>query len=378
MGKSENTYPGQRVGDQPRFRRLTGLQARMTISYVWVTVIAVILLESLNAVFLTVVISSDAFLRGTSISRQAGMMPYSPGAVPFVGAVFAVGQILLLAPLIGGGFGIMTTRGLVRRVRHLVTATTQFANGQYAQRVIVTRNDEIGQLEYQFNRMAEQLAESIAQREMLAEQNARLAERARISRELHDAISQDLFSLRMATGGLQTALAPCAQGLELQPYVETLQETTTRMIREMRALLLELRPGQLEHLGLAAALEELTTAYRTRLGITVTTDITPMQLDAKTQHALLRIAQEAFTNAVRHADATALTLCLRSLPHAVEFIITDNGKGFEVAELEVQHGLGLRLMKERAQELHGTFSLSTTPGGGTHISICLPQENLDD
>lgn len=306
------------------------------------------------------------------------MMPYSPGAVPFVGAVFAVGQILLLAPLIGGGFGIMTTRGLVRRVRHLVTATTQFANGQYAQRVIVTRNDEIGQLEYQFNRMAEQLAESIAQREMLAEQNARLAERARISRELHDAISQDLFSLRMATGGLQTALAPCAQGLELQPYVETLQETTTRMIREMRALLLELRPGQLEHLGLAAALEELTTAYRTRLGITVTTDITPMQLDAKTQHALLRIAQEAFTNAVRHADATALTLCLRSLPHAVEFIITDNGKGFEVAELEVQHGLGLRLMKERAQELHGTFSLSTTPGGGTHISICLPQENLDD
>ena len=351
----------------------------MTISYVWVTIIAVVLLESLNAVFLTVVVSSDAFLRGTSIQRQVGTMPSSPGAVPFVGAAFAIGQILLLAPLIGGGFGIMTTRGLVRRVRHLVTATTQFANGQYEQRVIVTRNDEIGQLEYQFNRMAEQLAESIAQREVLAEQNARLAERAHISRELHDAISQDLFSLRMATGGLQTALAPpCAQAVELQPYVETLQEATTRMMREMRALLLELRPGQLEQPGLAAALEELATAYRTRLRITVTTSITPVQLDTKAEHALLRIAQEAFTNAVRHGDATILTLSLQPLPHAVELIIADNGNGFEVTELQARHGLGLSLMKERAQELQGTFSLSTAPGEGTRIAICVPQENLDD
>jgi NarL family two-component system sensor histidine kinase LiaS len=267
---------------------------------------------------------------------------------------------------------------MVERMHNLVTATTQFANGKYTQSVRVSRNDEIGQLEQQFNRMAVQLAESIAQREVLAEQNARLAERARISRELHDAISQDLFSLRMATGGLQTAVASCAQALELQPYIETLQEATTRMIREMRALLLELRPGQLEHLGLAVALEELTTAYRTRLGITVTTSITPVHLDAKAEHALLRIAQEAFTNAVRHADATVMTLCLRPLPQTVEFIMTDNGKGFEQAERNVQHGLGLSLMKERTQELHGTFSLFAAPGQGTRIHICLPQENADD
>ena len=182
----------------------------------------------------------------------------------------------------------------------------------------------------------------------------------------------------MATGGLQTALAPCPQALELQPYVETLQEATTRMIREMRALLLELRPGQLEQLDLAAALEELATAYRTRLHITVTTSISPVELDAKAEDALLRIAQEAFTNAVRHADATNLTLNLQSLPDAIELIIADNGKGFEVAELEARHGLGLRHMQERAQELHATFSLSTTPGEGTRIAICVPRENLDD
>ena len=359
----------ERGSSLPRFSRWSGLQARMTTSYIWVTAVTMLILLALYTVFLTAEV-------GYTLSHPAHFPPLT--TYPLQGALVMILVTALVTPLIGGLFGTMTTRGMVDRVRKLVTATTQFANGQYTQRVSVTPNDEIGQLEYQFNRMAEQLAESIAQREMLAEQNARLAERARISRELHDAISQDLFSLRMATGGLQTALAPCAQALELQPYVETLQEATTRMIREMRALLLELRPGQLDQPGLAAALEELARAYRTRLGITVTTSFAPVHLDAKAEHALLRIAQEAFTNAVRHADATTLTLCLQPLPDAVEFIITDNGKGFEVAELEARHGLGLRLMKERAQELHGTFSFSTAPGEGTRISICMPQENLDD
>src|SRR5215469_9618409 len=320
----------ERGSSLPRFSRWSGLQARMTTSYIWVTAVTMLILLALYTVFLTAEV-------GYTLSHPAHFPPLT--TYPLQGALVMILVTALVTPLIGGLFGTMTTRGMVDRVRKLVTATTQFANGQYTQRVSVTPNDEIGQLEYQFNRMAEQLAESIAQREMLAEQNARLAERARISRELHDAISQDLFSLRMATGGLQTALAPCAQALELQPYVETLQEATTRMIREMRALLLELRPGQLEQPGLAAALEELARAYRTRLGITVTTSFAPVQLDAKAEHALLRIAQEAFTNAVRHADATTLTLCLQPLPDAVEFIITDNGKGFEFCYLEARHGL---------------------------------------
>jgi len=120
MKKSKNARRGQKTGDRPRLRRLMGLQARMTISYVWVTVIAMVFLENLNAVFLTVVSSSDAFLRGIYVQRQAGMTPSLLGVGSFVGSAFAIGQIILFAPLIGGGFGLMTTRGLVRRVRHLV------------------------------------------------------------------------------------------------------------------------------------------------------------------------------------------------------------------------------------------------------------------
>ena len=283
--------------------------------------------------------------------------------------------IVLVTPLIGGLFGTLTTRRIVDRVRKLVTATTKIANGQYTQRVIITRNDEIGQLEYQFNRMAEQLEESIAQREVLAEQNARFAERARISRELHDAISQDLFSLRMMANGLQAAL-PVDSTFQLQ--ITTLDQTTTNIARELHALLLEMRPLQLENQGLAEALEALASIYRTRLGLTVTTAITPCSLMPQAEHTLLRIAQEALTNAVRHGHATTITLDLHAQPQSIVFTITDNGQGFELASQGTSQGFGLRLMQERVQEMQGSFEVQTGPGCGTCISVCLPKEESDD
>jgi len=94
--------------------------------------------------------------------------------------------LIITAP-IGAIFGVLTTRGLVRRLHRLVSATAQFAKGDYAQRVPVTRKDEIGQLESQFNQMAEKLVQSMAQRQGLIEQNARLEERTRIEQELSTA-----------------------------------------------------------------------------------------------------------------------------------------------------------------------------------------------
>lgn len=107
-----------------------------------------------------------------------------------------LGELILLAPL-GGIFGFISTRGLVKRLKMLARATTLVADGDYQQHLVVASKDEIGQLEQQFNRMAEQLSESTALQQKLAAENARLAERSRISRELHDAISQDLFSLSL-------------------------------------------------------------------------------------------------------------------------------------------------------------------------------------
>lgn len=280
------------------------------------------------------------------------------------------GLIVLIASIpIGGLFGIVTTRGLVRRIRKLVTATADFAHGNYTQQVRVTRKDEIGQLEQQFNTMAEQLLKSIARQRALAEQNARLGERSRISRELHDAISQDLFSLSMLAGGLQSALPPDSP---VQGQIATLEQTTNNMLREMRALLLELRPTQLEHLGLKETLEELATTYSTRLGISVTTYIDVPSLDAKAEHTLLRITQEALANAVRHSNANEIIIALLADAETIRLTISDNGKGFDIQEQSTRRGLGLRLMQERTQELHGTLELQSAPEAGTHIYVELP------
>ena len=108
----------------------------MTISYVWVTVAAVLVLESLAVV-----------LNGIS----PGIGPWQ-----FTGRLTSTLLVsLLIAAPIGGLFGLITTRGLVRRLHSLMEASTRFANGDYMQRLQVKRPDEVGQLEHQFNRMAE-------------------------------------------------------------------------------------------------------------------------------------------------------------------------------------------------------------------------------
>jgi signal transduction histidine kinase len=365
MSDKEEMLTSRRKNIRVFLQRLRprGLQADMTISYVWVTVAAVLVLEILA-------LALNGFggpgPNGLSIGQVTGLL-IRLGLYP-----------LVIAAPIGALFGLITTRSLVRRLHNLVLATTRFANGDYTQRLQVRRPDEVGQLEQQFNRMAEQLVASIAQQQALAEQNARMQERARISRDLHDAISQNLFSLRTLIDGLQTAIEAGAETTTLQPHIALLEQTTNTMTREMRALLLEMRPPQLEGLGLTEALQALAEAYTSRLGIAVTTSISPVVLSATTEQALLRIAQEALNNAARHASATAITLSLVPQEQLVCLNVTDNGQGFNSDESDKTHGLGLRLMQERVQELHGSFLLDSAPGQGTGIQICLPQEEEHD
>jgi signal transduction histidine kinase len=177
---------------------------------------------------------------------------------------------------------------------------------------------------------------------------------------------------------LQEAARAGSSAADLRPHIALLEQTTGNMTREMRMLLLEMRPAQLEDLGLVGALRKLAHVYSTRLGITVTADVKPVTFDVKTEHALLRISQEALANAARHSSATLISLHLASEGEAVRLTITDNGKGFATNESAAGHGLGLHLMRERAEELHGMFALETTPGQGTRISVELPRESICD
>src|SRR5713226_7023470 len=277
--------------------------------------------------------------------------------------------VLLLAVPVGTLFGLLTTRGVVRRLSRLASTTESVADGDFGQRVIAGPPDEVGMLEKNFNEMASRLEAAMARERSLAEKSARLAERSRIARELHDSISQDLFSLSLLAGGLRKALPA---GSELRHQAESMERTSGRTMREMQALLLELRPVALEDAGLVPALEELASTYSARLGVKVDADLEPVGLAPAAEVAALRIAQEGLANAIKHAHATTIQLGMHRVGEFAEISVTDDGEGFVLNGNGAGQGLGLRLMRERVDELGGTLTIETREGGGTTVSAKLP------
>jgi two-component system, NarL family, sensor histidine kinase LiaS len=284
-----------------------------------------------------------------------------------LGPQLGVGLLVLAGAVpVGLVFGLLSTRRLIGRLRRLAATTVAVADGDYRHRLPVSGGDEVAQLEGNVNRMAERLDAAMATQRQLAG----ASERARIARELHDAISQDLFSLRLLAGGLGKALPADSP---LRPQVETMEQTATTTMQEMQALLLELRPVALADAGLVAALEELCGAYRERLGVTVDADLEPVQLAPPAEHAVLRVVQEALTNAVKHARPNRIRLRLhRRQDGQVAVTVSDDGAGFDPSLAEQRHGLGLGLMQQRVAELGGTLQLDSTPGKGTTVQVLLP------
>jgi signal transduction histidine kinase len=248
------------------------------------------------------------------------------------------------------------------RLRRLAETTRALADGELDRRIPVRGRDELARLEDSVNRMAEQLSRALIAERELAGAHARTVERARIARDLHDSVSQELFSLRLLATGVHRALP---DGSPLRIQVESMARSAGTASREMRALLLELRPVALAEAGLPVALDQLAQAYRTRLGIPVTADVEDVAWTAEQEHALLRIAQEAVGNAVRHGQPETLSIELRSGVLTVH----DDGAGFDPAAATA--GLGLALMRERATEIGAQLTITSAPGAGTTVEVRL-------
>jgi signal transduction histidine kinase len=311
------------------------------------------------------------YVQVPAAARLPVAAPGSRGSlVDALGPQLGVGLLVLAAAIpVGLVFGLLSTRRLVGRLRRLAATTVAVAEGDLRQRVPVSGGDEVAQLERNFNRMAERLDAGMATERQLAG----ATERARIARELHDAISQDLFSLRLLAGGLRKALPA---GSPLHPQVETMERTASGTMHEMQALLLELRPVALGGGGLLPALEELCRAYRERLGVTVDVELEPVMLAPPAEHAVLRVVQEALANAVKHAQPTRIRLRLHHHDSRVVVVVEDDGGGFDPVRAGERHGLGLRLMRDRVEELGGTLELASSPGQGTSVRILLPAMGL--
>jgi two-component system, NarL family, sensor histidine kinase LiaS len=276
--------------------------------------------------------------------------------------------ILMLLVPVGALFGLFSTGRLIRRIRGLALGTEAMAEGDLRSRIPVSGGDEVGQLEQAFNTMAGRLEQAIRAEREAAGLAARRAERTRIARELHDSISQDLFSASLVATGLRKALP---SETKLWSQATAMEVTLERTRREMRAMLMELRPVALEDAGLAAALEEMCRAYETRLGIPITARINLSNLTPSVEHAVLRVVQEALGNAVRHGNPATIELDVSGAGDRVSLTIRDDGTGFDLARIAERHGMGLELIRERVEELGGRVQVVTAPQQGTTVQVTL-------
>jgi two-component system, NarL family, sensor histidine kinase LiaS len=280
------------------------------------------------------------------------------------GPLLSASSALLLAIVpVGVLFGVLASRRLVRRVRRLERATLAVADGDYAVTLPVSGRDEVGRLEANFTAMTRQLDSALAAERQRAVGDARAAERARIAREVHDAISQHLFALRMITAGMRRA----DPGNRQARVIERISEEA---LRDMQALLAELRPVGLDGGGLAPALQEICGAYHDRLGVTVDASLDDVTVPQPVEHALLRITQEACANAVRHGNARRLAVSMSRQDGHVELAVRDTGTGFDPAAPHA--GSGLAHIRDRVAELGGTVDIDSAPGRGAALTVRVP------
>jgi len=318
------------------------------------------------------------------ISKPPGLVayvyvqaPWSPGFINPVRAWRELGQLAETGPLlqmapfallvaivpVGVLFGLLASRRVVRRVRRLERAAAAVADGDYTVTLPVSGRDEVGQLEANFTSMTRQLGSALAAERQRATGDARTAERARIAREVHDAISQHLFALRMIAAGMRRA----DPGNQQMQAIERISEEA---LRDVQALLIELRPPSLDGAGLTPALQEICSAYQNRLGVTVDASLDDITVPPPVEHALLRITQEACSNAVRHGNARRLDVSMTRQDGHVQLAVRDTGTGFDPAAPHA--GSGLAHIRDRVAELGGTVDIDSTPGRGAALTVRVP------
>jgi signal transduction histidine kinase len=225
----------------------------------------------------------------------------------------------------------------------------------------------------------EELIRTLAAHAAIAIENARLHERSRelstieerkrLARELHDSVTQTLFSIGLTAEAAAELVE--ADPARARDQLGHLQELTRTAMLEMRSLIFELRPAELETEGLAAALRKHVDVLRRLHTQEIEVEVDgERRLPPDVEKGLLRIAQEALGNALRHSGAQHVTLRLAARDSLVALRVADDGRGFDPEEAATRsRRLGLTSMRERAEALGGTLQIESTQGEGTTIEV---------
>jgi signal transduction histidine kinase len=204
-----------------------------------------------------------------------------------------------------------------------------------------------------------------------AEQSAVIEERARLARDLHDSVTQLLYSVNLFAGVGREAfnLGDMAQ---VNSCLAEVGQIAQQALKEMRLLVYELRPLALAQEGLVGALRQRLEAVERRTGVQAQLQAEAMlELPRQVEEAFYHIAQEALNNALKHATATAVTVSIGVNNGRIELEVADNGSGFDPRTTEGKGGLGLTSMRERVEKMGGVLTILSTPGEGTKVKVSL-------
>ena len=195
-------------------------------------------------------------------------------------------------------------------------------------------------------------------------------ERSHLARELHDSVTQALFSMTLLSRSIEILLVKDPD--QVPGKLASLRELQREALAEMRALIFELRPGNVEENGLIQALRTHSAALSGRIGLPVVVEgelADRPSLDC--EEGLYRIAQEALHNVVKHAGAKQVRVEVGRVPDGVHLRVIDDGRGFDPSAVPDGH-LGLTGMQARAERLGGTITVSSVRDGGTTIDVVVP------
>jgi signal transduction histidine kinase len=261
-----------------------------------------------------------------------------------------------------------TANNLGPFVRHSITATALSTQLYMAVAALTTLC--LGAIVSERQRSTTELVES-KRRELESASD----ERQRIARDLHDSVSQSLFSMTLHARTAQRALQETGQQANgaVARELRHVGELSRAALAEMRALIFELRPRGLAEEGLVSALRKHAGAVgaRERIAVSVNGPSERLPLSPECEEHLYRLGQEAIANASKHAEATRITVGVTSDGSTVGLEISDDGRGFDPQATYAGH-LGLTTMQSRASEVGATLRIDSAPGSGTVVSVELP------
>ncbi|RWZ55216.1 sensor histidine kinase [Halobacillus fulvus] len=278
--------------------------------------------------------------------------------------------------------GFRSSGDMKQRMDYISTMITKLSRGEFQAKLYFQENDEIARLGDELNELGDKLLQQKESLLKLADEKGELAksahkaatieERQRLARDLHDAVSQQLFALTMMAQATEKVFDKNADKAKQQLHEITQMALNAQT--EMRALLLHLRPVHLSGVSISDGIHTLIEELSQKCPIDFQTEIHQVEnLSEITEEHLFRVVQEALSNILRHANATKVNLKVAETKEEVLLHIADDGSGFDPEEKkENKTSYGLKTMKERCEEVGGNFVLRSRKGEGTYIEIRVP------